>query len=201
LDPFEDCLKKGRLRPVEPDIESIKSEILIAHEELSRAQTRCCERRYEDCLVQSYFAMFRAARALLRHKGYKDTNLYSLIVGLRRLYVDTGDLEPNLVNMLSSGKEQKDLVYEGARCNPRDTRALLRNSEVFFGVAVGLLGLENLVPARPAPEDRADGWGRADSPDHRRDRGDWDRRSRAPQNRKDEGRPPRRRETRTRRRS
>lgn len=147
MDPFDDCLNKGRLRAVEPDPDTIMSEMLVAREELGRARSRSNERRYEDCLVQSYFAMFRAAKALLRKRGYKDTNLYSLLVGLRKLYVETGDLEAHHVSMLSSGKEQKDLVYEGARCSPRDTRALLRNSEVFLGKAVKLLGLESLFAA------------------------------------------------------
>ncbi|MBU1700496.1 MAG: HEPN domain-containing protein [Candidatus Eisenbacteria bacterium] len=152
MDPFEDCIKKGRLKPVEPDIDEIKKEILTAEEELTRARTCFAEKRFEDCLVQSYFAMFRSARTLIRKKGYRDTNMYSLLTGLKKLFVEPEELERHLVDVLSLAKEQKDLVYEGARCHFQDTQAILRNSEVFCNRVRELLAIPDLPPIPPMEE-------------------------------------------------
>ncbi|MBD3337375.1 MAG: HEPN domain-containing protein [Candidatus Eisenbacteria bacterium] len=153
MDPFEDCLKKGRLKAIEPDLEDIKKELRTAEDELTRARTCFAEKRNEDCLVQSYFAMFRSAKSLLRRKGYRDTNMYSLLAGLRKLYVEPKDLEGHLLDVLSVAKEQKDLVYEGARCSLQDTRAVLRNSEVFCNRVREIMALPEFPPLAPMEEE------------------------------------------------
>jgi uncharacterized protein (UPF0332 family) len=155
LDPFEDCLRKGRLKKVEPDQDAIRREIVEAGEELARAKACLGAKRHEDGLVQGYFAMFRSAKALLRSKGYKDTNMYSLLAGLRKLYVEPGDLDPLVIRVLSAAKEQKDLVHEGARCSMEDARAVLASSEAFCDRARALLALPDLpplLPPSPSPE-------------------------------------------------
>jgi uncharacterized protein (UPF0332 family) len=152
LDPFEDCLRKGRLKPIEPNLDEIRKELETAAEELLRARSCFRDRRYDECLVQSYFAMFRSAKALVRKKGYRDTNMYSLLAALRKLYVEPGELGAHFLDLLSLAKDQKDLVYEGARCSVRDTKAVWRNSEDFCARARELVAIPDLPPLPPPEE-------------------------------------------------
>jgi uncharacterized protein (UPF0332 family) len=152
LDPFEDCLKKGRLRSIEPDLQGIRSEMSTARDELDRARRGFARNRHEESLVQSYFAMCRSVKSLLWSKGYKDTNVYSLIAGLRKLFVETGQLDESDLAMLAFGKDQKDHVYNGAQCHVRDSRRVLRHAEVLFGKTVRLLEAQFEFTVQPSAD-------------------------------------------------
>jgi len=131
---------------VEPDAERIGKEVQTAVAELSRARTCFVDCNYEECVVQSYFAMNRTLRVMLYQSGFRDTNLYSLVAGLDRLYVQTGRMESNLLEILKLAKDQKDLVQEGARCGRKETRLILSGAEEAMDLLRDLLQLDD-IPA------------------------------------------------------
>lgn len=146
MDAFESCIRNGRLKPYEAPEESISKEIRTSIEELDRARACYRDGRFEETVVQSYFAMYRAAKSLLFSGGYKDTNLYSLLAGVNRLYVAPGAVDPELTELLKIAKDQKDLVQEGARCGRKDTRVILNAAIRLVGRACELLALPDIAP-------------------------------------------------------
>jgi uncharacterized protein (UPF0332 family) len=146
LDAFDSCLRNGRLKRVEPDTEKIGKEVQTAIAELSRARGCFVDCNFEECVVQSYFAMNRTLRVMLYQAGFRDTNLYSLVAGLDRLFVQTGRMESNLLEILKLAKDQKDLVQEGARCGRKETRLILSGAEEAMDLLRDLLQLDD-IPA------------------------------------------------------
>lgn len=152
MDAFEACIRNGRLKPFETTDESLQKEIRTALDELTKARSFFRDGRYEDSIVQAYFSMYRAAKSLLLAGGYRDSNLYSLVVGVTRLYVEPGALDGKLLEVMKIAKDQKDLVYEGARCGRKDTRAVLAEAERLLTRACELLALPGVPPPEPFAE-------------------------------------------------
>lgn len=156
MDAFDACIRNGRLKPFEVTEDALRKEITTSLEELKKAHSFFRDGRYEDTIVQAYFGMYRSAKSLLLAGGYRDTNLYSLVAGITRLYVTPGAIDPELVDLLKIAKDQKDLVYEGARCGRKDTRVILGAAERFAVRACELLALPGISPPEAEPEEPAE---------------------------------------------
>jgi uncharacterized protein (UPF0332 family) len=157
VDAFDACIRNGRLKPVETSEETLIKEIRTALEELAKARSCFRDGRFEETIVQSYFAMYRSSKSLLLSGGYRDTNLYSLVAGVNRLFVAPGAVAPDLIELLKIAKDQKDLVQEGARCGRKDTRVILDAAERLVIRAVELLALPGVAPpGEVAEEETAD---------------------------------------------
>jgi uncharacterized protein (UPF0332 family) len=158
MKPFEDCVAKGRLKKIEPDIERVAHELETAKEELSRARTAFALRRWDETATQAYFAMSRCARAAINARGYRDTNLYGLCVGLQALFVDAGDLAEQTVKQLRDAKDLKDLVYAGGRASPDKAQNVLTwvqtmAKEVFGQLALPGFDANEIETDLPNPPD------------------------------------------------
>lgn len=156
MDAFDACIRNGRLKPFEATEEALVKEINTSLEELQKARSFFKDGRYEDTVIQAYFGMYRSAKALLLSGGYRDTNLYSLVAGVTRLFVTPGAIDPKLIDLLKIAKDQKDLVYEGARCGRKDTRVILTSAERLITRAIELLALPGISPPEPQSEETED---------------------------------------------
>ncbi|MBM3287620.1 MAG: hypothetical protein FJY88_09780 [Candidatus Eisenbacteria bacterium] len=155
MDAFDSCIRNGRLKPAEATEEALSKEIRTALEELAKARSCYRDSRLEETVVQSYFAMYRSCKSLLLSGGYKDSNLYSLVAGITKLYVTPGALDPELVDLLKIAKDQKDLVHEGARCGRKDTGVILAAAERLLTRACELLALPGIAPPEAVSEGEA----------------------------------------------
>ena len=152
MDAFDACIRNGRLKPFESPEETLVKEIQTAKDELEKARSCFRDGRFEETVVQSYFAMYRSCKSLVIAANYKETNLYSLVAGIMRLYVNPGAVDPELIDLLKIAKDQKDLVQEGARCGRKDTRVILSAAERLVIRACELLALPGVPPPEVLPE-------------------------------------------------
>jgi uncharacterized protein (UPF0332 family) len=164
MDPFDDCIKKGRIKKIEPDIERVARELETARGELERGRTAYLKGNWTETVTQAYFAMSRCSRAAVNARGYRDTNLFGLCSALQRLLVDTEELPANTVKRLREAKDLKDMAFENHRASPRDARRLLDWAQTFAKTIFTRLALPGLdgetiatdIPQRPDPmRDRA----------------------------------------------
>jgi uncharacterized protein (UPF0332 family) len=159
VDAFESCLRNGRLKQVEHDPGKTDMEIRTAISELSRARACYADGNNEECVIQSYFAMNRTLRALLQLAGYQDTNLYSLLAGLNKVYVQTGRMENHLLEILKLAKDQKGFAQERVHCGHKETLLILSGAEETIEVAREEFALGEMpeLDSQPAdPEEPAD---------------------------------------------
>ncbi len=159
MDPFEDCLAKGRLKEVETDPEKIAAELDTAREELARARSAYGDGNWGAAVTQGYFALYRAAKAALLAKGYRETNLYGLTVGLKRLFVEPGKIPEQVIHQIRDAKDAKDLIYDGGRSNRGEARQIVSWAQHLLKRVFELLMLPGFEPdsidtTLPEPKER-----------------------------------------------
>jgi uncharacterized protein (UPF0332 family) len=153
LDAFEACIRNGRLKPFEATTDGLIKEMTTSIDEIKRAFSFYRDGRYEDAVVQAYFSMYRSAKSLLLAGGYRDSNLYSLVAGVEKLYAEPGALDKGLLDLLKEAKDQKDLVHEGARSSKKEARRILEGAGRLMVRACELLAIPGIVP----PDDLREG--------------------------------------------
>jgi uncharacterized protein (UPF0332 family) len=117
MSEFEKCLKENRLVRMEPSKDIILKEMENARFDLQRAKNSYKEDDCKWAMVQAYYAMFHAAKAMVLQKGYREKSHQCLIAALSELYVKTGDLDAEAVEDFELGmnlRHQADygLVYD-----------------------------------------------------------------------------------------
>jgi uncharacterized protein (UPF0332 family) len=90
---FAECLKKRGLVRIDIDGELISKELTGAGYDLERAKNSFSEGDHKWCIIQSYYAMFHAVKALVYSKGYREKSHYCLLTALKALFIDPCILE------------------------------------------------------------------------------------------------------------
>ena len=129
---FQECLNKGKIREFSRGKSLAKKELKTAGEDFIDAKDSFSREKYKWSTVQSYYAMFHSARALLYIKNYRERSHYCLIVALRALYTDKKLLSNTLVESLQRAKtlrENADYYDEWSR---EVAESLLKSAEKFL---------------------------------------------------------------------
>lgn len=82
---IEECLKEGFLKKSKPDKEEIKKETGESEKDMEDARESLKAEKYKWCIIQAYYSMFHAARAVLFSLGYKERRHFAIEVVLREL--------------------------------------------------------------------------------------------------------------------
>jgi uncharacterized protein (UPF0332 family) len=82
---LRDCLEKGYLKNIKPDIELSNKELIEATYDLDKADQAYRLKDYKWCIVKCYYSMFHAAKALLFKVGYKEKRHISVLIVLEEL--------------------------------------------------------------------------------------------------------------------
>lgn len=97
---FKRCVQERRLLKITPSQEMIQKELESAEYDLKRAKNSLEEEDFKWAAVQSYYAMFHAAKALVLKKGYREKSHFCLLIALRELYVKSDRLNAEMVENL-----------------------------------------------------------------------------------------------------
>lgn len=87
---FEECIKKKGLRISSEAKGLVKKEMDAAEKDLQEAVGGLEREAFKWTTIQSYYAMFHTARALIYAKGYREKSHYCLRIALEELYVAAG---------------------------------------------------------------------------------------------------------------
>lgn len=136
---FEKCLKKNNLRVSTEAKNWVKKELAAAKGDLHEAKEGLERESYKWSTVQSYYAMFHSARALLYAKGYREKSHYCLRIAIEMLYVEPGDLPQHIINAFEVAKELRENAdYEGS-FSESGAEKLVKAAEEFVKLAKSLL--------------------------------------------------------------
>ncbi|MCD6413697.1 MAG: HEPN domain-containing protein [Elusimicrobia bacterium] len=105
---FEDCLKKKKIKKFPPGKSLVKKEINAALKDFNEAEESLGKRKFKWSTIQAYYSMFHSARALLYSKSYREKSHYCLIVALKTLFVEMGELSISFVEGLQKGKRLRE---------------------------------------------------------------------------------------------
>lgn len=85
---IEQCLAGGYLKETKPNKDIQDKEISSAEYDLKRAEASLDEKDYKWSIIQSYYAIFHSARALLNKIGYREKRHFAIGAVLERMAKD-----------------------------------------------------------------------------------------------------------------
>ena len=139
---FKECLKTGRIKEFSQGKMLAQKELKTAEKDIADAKEGFEREKYKWTTIQSYYAMFHAARTLLYIKNYRERSHYCLIVALKYLYVDAGELPIYFIEALQKGKalrEDADYYDSWSRTGAEETLSL---AEGFLDRVQEIIGQE-----------------------------------------------------------
>ncbi len=136
---FQGCLKRKKIQDFSRGKSLVEKELKTAEQDLLSAKTSFGNKNYKWTTVQSYYAMFHCARALLYSKNYREKSHHCLIIALRALYVDKNLLSHNLVESLQKAKMLRENADYYDDWSESSAKSLLKSAEDFLSICCNLV--------------------------------------------------------------
>lgn len=136
---FEECLKKKGLRVSADAKRLVKKEVEAAKNDLKEAEAGLKRKAFKWSTIQSYYAMFHTARALIYAKGYREKSHYCLRIALEELYVASGDLPMHIIDAFQVGKELRENADYESHFSETGARKLVKAAQEFLQHAKQLI--------------------------------------------------------------
>ena len=105
---FEDCVKRRQIIKFDRAPELASKELAESRSDLTAAEASALAKNFKWAIIQSYYSMFHAARALIYSRGYRERSHRCLIIALRSLFVPDGLLNAKLVESLLFAKTLRE---------------------------------------------------------------------------------------------
>ena len=105
---FERCLDKRWLVKMHEARHLVIKELRVALDDLNEAENSYQRDGYKWSTIQSYYAMFHAARALLYSREYREKSHHCLSVAVRYLFVSQGVLDEKLIDDMDDARALRE---------------------------------------------------------------------------------------------
>lgn len=136
---FEDCLKRSKIVKFTAARKLVQRELETAQEDLKVAQESVKRGNDKWATVQAYYAMFHTARALLYSQGYREKSHYCLIVAIKSIFVESGELDVRFVEAFQTAKVLRENADYENEFSMESARELVEKSEQFLARAQVIL--------------------------------------------------------------
>ncbi len=132
---FEKCLKRGKIKKFPKAKQLASKELELAGQDLKIAGESFSEKNYKWSTIQSYYAMFHAARSLLYKKGYREKSHYCLIEAIRHLFVAEKALNFKFIEAMQLGKSLRENADYYGDFDKASAESMLENAKAFLANA------------------------------------------------------------------
>ena len=132
---YDDCLKRGKIKPFSRGPALAIKEIEAAELDLSRAHKTHSESDYKWATIQTYYSMFHSARALLYAKSLREHSHYCLVAAIRTLYVDTKIIPVYILEGFQQAKDLREEADYYNRWSQAGCEKLIKLAEEFLAIA------------------------------------------------------------------
>lgn len=128
----DDCFKYRLLRTIKPDKEKTDKSLEISKNRLKEAERAIEFKIYQYAIIESYMAIFHAARALLYKDGVQEKSHFAIFIYLKEKYSDKIPL--NILNLLNIHRIERHEAMYGLEYSPQEQDALvaLEDAKVFI---------------------------------------------------------------------
>lgn len=110
MDIIDDLLKKSRLKKGNYSTEMVHKEFRVGERDFETAQKSLLDGNFKWAVIQAYYAIFHAARALLFKSGYREESHSALKITFKALYIETGILSIDAYNALERGMSLREMA-------------------------------------------------------------------------------------------
>jgi uncharacterized protein (UPF0332 family) len=136
---YEECIKKGKIRPFSRGKSLTRREIDSAASDLKRAKKTYMDGDYKWATIQLYYSMFHSARALLYSRNLREHSHFCLVTAIRTLFVETEEFPSELLKGFKEAKSlREDADYYG-RWSRKGCQRLLETAHRFLDQAKKLV--------------------------------------------------------------
>jgi len=126
---FERCLDKRWLVRMSETRHLVEKELDVARDDLAEAEAGYERGSYKWSTIQSYYAMFHAARALLYSQEYREKSHYCLSVAMRHLFVSNGVLSERLIDDMDDARALREDADYRAKFSPMSAQHNLKAAQ------------------------------------------------------------------------
>jgi uncharacterized protein (UPF0332 family) len=134
---FRRLLEERKLQRIQPKNDIIKKEIVSAEYDLSKSKNSCEDQDYKWTIVQAYYCMFHAARALIYSKGYREKSHRACLVALKEFFLDP--LGEERINDFGEAMNLRESADYGSAYTDEDAKDLVGKAEDFLKNAKRIL--------------------------------------------------------------
>ena len=132
---YDDCLKRGKIKPFSRGPALAAKEIEAAESDLSRAHKTYNEADYKWATIQIYYSMFHSARAMLYVKSLREHSHYCLVTAIKSLYVDTKIISAHILEGFHQAKILREEADYYNRWSQVGCDKLIKLAEEFLEIA------------------------------------------------------------------
>ena len=129
---IDDCFKLRLLRKIIPDKEKSKKSIKISKDKLKSAKEAFKLKFFRYAIIDSYMAIFHAARALLYKDGIQEKNHFAVYIYLKEKYSNKIPLP--VINYFNIHRKERHESMYGLEYEPSedDAKTALNDAEEFL---------------------------------------------------------------------
>lgn len=136
---FEECLESRKIISFPRGRRLIPKELSSAKQDLEEARDRLNHGKWKYATINSYYAVFHAARALLYFSGYRERSHHCLAVALEALYVQKKLLDESQVRLFRESMALRENADYLGTFSKEGAVMSVRNAEQFIEAAESLL--------------------------------------------------------------
>ena len=136
---FKRCLEKRWLVPMPEARYLVEKELKTARDDFGEAEISYQRGGYKWSTVQSYYAMFHAARALLYSRGYREKSHYCLIVAMHHLFASQKLMDEALIEALDDVRALREDADYRTEFSETGAQHALNGASLFLANAERLL--------------------------------------------------------------
>lgn len=130
MSQFRRFIDEGKLTRISTDRALVLKEIEGAMSDLEEAKDSLSRKKVKWAIVQGYYSMFHAAKALIYSKGFREKSHYALLVALKELFVNQLELET--IQNFSEAMSLREEADYGLVFSEEGAKSIVENAENFL---------------------------------------------------------------------
>ncbi|MBN2368149.1 HEPN domain-containing protein [Candidatus Woesearchaeota archaeon] len=148
---IKDCFDLRLLRRIAPDKEKSKRSMEIARNRLQKAEKAMRLKIFEYVILESYMAMFHAARALLYRDGVQEKSHYAMYLYLKEKYADR--IPSPVITLLDIHRTERHDAMYGLDYSPEqnDAKIAIEDAKEFLKAIRGGPLITSCTPRKAQP--------------------------------------------------
>jgi len=137
---FKRLLEERRLTIIKPDRKLVIKEVEGAKSDLETARKSLQDGNFKWAIIQGYYSIFHAARALLYSKGFREKSHYALLVAIQELFSDK--LESSLIQGFEDAMNLRQTADYGLTFSEEGSLDVVKTADKFLLKAKEILKIQ-----------------------------------------------------------
>ena len=138
---FRRLLEERRLTRIKPDRKLVLKEIEGAKSDLETARKSLQDGNVKWAIIQGYYSIFHAARALLYSKGFREKSHYALLIAVQELFSDA--LEQSLIQGFEDAMNLRQTADYGLTFSKEGALDVIKTADKFLLKIKEILKISN----------------------------------------------------------